>query len=107
VVDFGRGDDCVIHVAWSAGWINPTPPSQRLLASAEDAWRVFARVRPKLGVIYHYKDEAGLSDAVRKEYNGLFVVAKDLMVINIGNTVTWQREGLSGRSATDEDKSGR
>jgi hypothetical protein len=44
---------------------------------------------------------------VRKEYNGLFVVAKDLMVINIGNTVTWQREGFSGSSATDEDKFGR
>jgi ribonuclease Z len=107
LIDFARGADCLIHVAWSFGWKNPTPPSQRLLPSAEDAGRVFARVRPKLGVIYHYKDEAELSDAVRKQYNALFVVAKDLMVINIGNTVTWQREGFSGSSATDEDKFGR
>ena len=106
LIDFARDTDCLVHVAWSAGWKNPTPPSQRLLASAEDAGRVFATVRPKLGVIYHYKDEEGLSSAVRKEYSGPFVIAKDLMLINIGATVTW-RGGFSASSATDKDKSGR
>jgi ribonuclease Z len=92
LVDFARGTDCLIHAAWSAGWENPTPPSKRSIASAEDAGRVFAIVKPKLGVVYHYKDEVGLSEAVRKEYNGPFVIARDLMVINIGKTVTWERE---------------
>jgi ribonuclease Z len=92
LVYFAKGADCLIHAAWSAGWKNPTPPSQRSIASAEDAGRVFAMVKPKLGVVYHYKDEEGLSEAVRKEYTGPFVIAKDLMVINIGKTVTWERE---------------
>lgn len=92
LVDFAKGAECLIHAAWSAGWKNPTPPSKRSIASAEDAGRVFAMVKPKLGVVYHYKDEEGLSDAVRKEYNGPFVIGRDLMVINIGKTVTWERE---------------
>jgi len=78
----------------------------RSIASAEDAGRVFAIVKPKLGVIYHYKTEEGLSDAVRKEYNGPFVIAKDLMVINVGKTVTW--DGKSAADTTpDGDKSRR
>ena len=92
LVDFARDADCLIHAAWNAGWRNPSPPSKRSIASAEDAGRVFAIVKPKLGVVYHYKDEEGLSDAVRKEYKGPFVIARDLMVINIGRTVTWERE---------------
>jgi hypothetical protein len=46
-------------------------------------------VKPKLGVVYHYKNEEGLGDAVRKEYKGPFVIGRDLMVINLGKTVTW------------------
>jgi ribonuclease Z len=95
LVDFARDADCLIHAAWSAGWKNSTPPSKRSIASAEDAGRVFAIVKPKLGVVYHYKDEEGLGDAVRKEYKGPFVIAKDLMVINIGKTVTWERESAA------------
>src|SRR5947207_10420541 len=53
LVDLAKGADCLIHVAWSADWKNPTPPSKRSLASAEDAGRVFAAVKPKLGVVYH------------------------------------------------------
>jgi hypothetical protein len=81
----------------------PTPPSQRLIASAEDAGRVFAAVKPKLSVIYHYKDEEGLSDAVHKKYKGPVVVAKDLMTISIGKTVSWQHRS-SGNSTPDRDK---
>ena len=106
LVDFAKGTDCLIHAAWSAGWKNPAPPSQRSIASAEDGGRVFAMVKPKLGVVYHYKDEEGLEDAVRKEYNGPFVIAKDLMVINIGKTVTWNGKSSADRTP-DGDKSRR
>jgi len=92
LVDFAKGADCLIHSAWSAGWKNPTPPSKRSIASAEDAGRVFAMVKPRLGVIYHYKDEEGLGDAVRKEYEGPFAIARDLMTININKTVTYTIE---------------
>jgi ribonuclease Z len=102
LVDFTRDADCLIHAAWSAGWKNPTPPSKRSIASAEDAGRVFAIVKPKLGVIYHYKDEEELSDAVRKEYNGPFVIAKDLMAINIGKTVIWEREPAGAHALKDK-----
>jgi ribonuclease Z len=106
LVDFAKGADCLIHAAWSASSKNTTPPSRRSIASAEDAGGVFAIVKPKLGVVYHYKDEEGLSDAVRKEYNGPFVIAQDLMVINVGKTVTW--DGKSAADTTpDGDKSRR
>ena len=104
VVDFAKGADCLIHAAWSAGSQNTTPPSKRSIASAEDAGRVFAIVKPKLGVVYHYKDEDGLEDAVRKEYNGPFVVAKDLTIINVGKTVTWNGKSLAD-TTPDGDKS--
>jgi len=95
LVDFARDTDCLIHAAWSADRKNPTPPSKRSIASAEDVGRVFAMVKPKLGVLYHYKDEEGLRDAVRKEYNGPFAIGRDLMVINIGKTVTWNQSAAA------------
>jgi len=103
LVNFAKGADCLIHSAWSADSKNTTPPSKRSIASAEDAGRVFAIVKPKLGVVYHYKDEDGLEDAVRKEYNGPFVVAKDLTVINVGKTVTWNGK-FSADTTPDGDK---
>ena len=110
LVDFARGADCVIHAAWSAAWKNSTPPSKRSIASAEDAGRVFAIVKPKLGVVYHYKDEAGLEDAVHKECEGPLIIASDLMVINVGKTVTWNgkssTETIRGAINRDVDKSG-
>jgi ribonuclease Z len=106
LVDFAKGADCLIHAAWSASWKNPAPPSMRSIASAEDAGRVFAIVKPKLAVIYHYKTEEGLSDAVRKEYNGPFVIAKDLMVVNVGKTVTCDGKS-SADTTSDGDKSRR
>jgi len=102
LVDFAKGADCLIHAAWGAGWKSPTPPSKRSIASAEDAGRVFASVKPKLGIIYHYKDEQGLWDAVRKEYKGPLAVGKDLMTINVGKTVTSQ--GKSSAKSTLDDK---
>jgi ribonuclease Z len=102
IVDFAKGADCLIHAAWSAGSKNTTPPSKRSIASAEDAGRVFAIVKPKLGAVYHYKDEEGVSDAIRHEYKGPLVIAKDLMTIKIGQTVTWQEKSSSGTSSDDK-----
>ena len=48
-------------------------------------------VKPKLGVVYHYRDEEGLGERVHKKYKGPFVIARDLMTINIGKTVTWNQ----------------
>ena len=101
LADFARGAGSLIHAAWSPAWKNSTPPSKRSIASAEDAGRAFAILKPKLGVVYHYKDEEGPSDAVRKEYNGPFVIARDLMVINVGKTVTW-----NGKSSADTTPDG-
>jgi ribonuclease Z len=100
LVDFARGADCLIHAAWGTGWRNPTPPSNRSIASAEDAGSVFAMVKPKLGVVYHYKDKEGLWDAVRKEYKGPLVIGKDLMTINVGKTVTWHGKPSANGTST-------
>jgi len=89
LVNFAKGADCVIHVAWLAGSKNPTPKVLRSLASGEDAGRVFAAVKPKLAVVYHYKDDEGLAEAVRDQYRGLFVIAQDLMVIEVDRETTW------------------
>jgi hypothetical protein len=58
-------------------------------------------VKPKLGVVYHYKDEEGLWDAVRKEYQGPLVIGKDLMTIDVDNAVTWR-----GKSSTNSTPDG-
>jgi len=103
LVDFAKGADCLIHAAWSADHKNSMPPSKRSIASAEDAGRIFAIVKPKLGVVYHYKDEEGLWDAVRKEYQGPLVIGKDLMTINVGETVTCDGKPLAN-GTLDGDK---
>jgi ribonuclease Z len=102
LVNFAKGADCLIHAAWSAGSKNTTPPSQRSIASAEDAGRVFAIVKPKLGVIYHYKEEEGLLDAARKEYQGPLIMGMDLMTINVDQAVTWH--GKSSPESTSHDR---
>jgi ribonuclease Z len=82
--------DCLIHVAWSIGAKDATPPSQRSLASAEDAARVFAAVKPKIAVVYHYDDDDGMTDAIQAGYGGQFIIARDLTEIVIGQDVTWR-----------------
>jgi len=99
LVDFAKNTDCLIHSAWSAGWKNPAPPSQRSIASGEDAGRVFAIVKPKLAVVYHYKDEEGLGEAVRENYKGAFVIGRDLMRINVGEAITWNNKAVSPQTA--------
>jgi ribonuclease Z len=87
LVDFSKGADCLIHAAWVAH--SESPQRLRSIASGDDAGRVFAALKPKLAVAYHYKDEKGLADAVRGQYQGPFVIAKDLMVIEIDRETTW------------------
>ena len=87
LVDFSKGADCLIHVAWSAESVNRTPRHVRSLASVEDAADVFVAVRPKLGVISHYHQELGLLEAIRGKYKGRCIVAKGLTVIKIGKTI--------------------
>jgi len=55
---------------------------------------MFAAVRPKLGVIYHYRDEAGMAEAVRQEYKGEFVMG--MMVIEVGAKVKVQWKRFQG-----------
>ena len=82
--------ECLIHVAWSIDAKDSTPPSHRSLASAEDAARVFAAVKPKIAVVYHYDDDDGMTDAIKAGYNGQFIIARDLTEILIGQDVTWR-----------------
>jgi ribonuclease Z len=98
LLDFSKGADCLIHVAWMADSKNPAPMASRSLASAEDAGRAFEIVKPKLGVIYHYKDEEGLADAVRAGYQGAFVIAHDLMVIEIDRETTWRETSFGTKN---------
>jgi ribonuclease Z len=95
LIDFSKGVDCLIHVAWMVDSKNPTPAALRPLASVEEAASTFGLVKPKLGVIYHYKNEEGLAAAVRGQYNGPFVIAHDLTVIEIDQETTWH-EAPSG-----------
>ena len=91
LVKFARGTDCLIHSAWMVASRNPTPPSLRSIASAEDVARVFELTKPKLAVIYHYRSLEGVEEAIRARYGGRTVVAKDLMTIVIGGSITITR----------------
>lgn len=89
LVDHAKGTDCLVHVAWSTKSRDDTPTSNRSIATAEDAARVFAAAQPKLGVIYHYYDAEGIREAVGAGFKGRFVIGEDLMRIKIGRTITW------------------
>lgn len=87
LIDFSKGVDCLIHAAWVARSKNSE--ALRSIATGEDAGRIFAAVKPKLAVIYHYKDEEGLAEAIRERYHGPFVIGHDLMTIAIERQTTW------------------
>lgn len=96
LVDAAKGADCLLHVAWTVAANNPTPPSQRSIATAEDAARAFSLVRPRLAVVYHYRSEAGLASALRAGYSGPFLIAHDLTTISIGSNISWRNAPSSG-----------
>lgn len=90
LIRFAKGADCLLHVAWLSSSKNATPSSMRSLASTEDAGRVFASVRPRLAVIYHYREGKGIAEAIKTEYKGRFLIARDLTAIDISDDVTWR-----------------
>ena len=90
LIHFAKGTDCLIHSAWSISSENPTPPALRSIASAEEAAQVFSMTQPRLAVINHYKNPAGMREAIRAGYKGQFIIGKDLMTIHVGNVVTWE-----------------
>lgn len=77
------GADVLVHSAWMAEDRNPAPAASRSIASAEEAGRVFARVRPKVAVVTHYVDDDGLEEAIRKTYDGPLVIGRDRMAIDV------------------------
>ena len=84
------GADLILHAAWLPESRNPTPAALRTIASAEDAGRVFARLKPRLAVVYHYLDEAGLEAGVRRFYDGPFIVGHDQLVVELDDTIRWR-----------------
>jgi ribonuclease Z len=96
LIRFARGADCLIHAAWQANARNPTPADQRSIASADDAGRVFAIVKPKLAIVTHYQDPIGMAEEVHARYKGPFVMARDLMTVEIGSNVSWHFRESAG-----------
>ena len=99
LIKFAKGTDLLIHEVMPGA----TPESQRsgnersLIArwhhtNAEDAGRVFARVRPKLAVYTHLILGRSwtlqrIIDRTRTTYDGPLVIGEDMMVIEIGDEV--------------------
>jgi ribonuclease Z len=96
LVKRAKSVDCLIHAAWSAASTHPNPDSVHSIASAQEAAHVFAMTKPKLAVIYHYKSDEGMATAIGAEYKGAFVIAKDLMTIDIDHAVSWKNDASSG-----------
>lgn len=95
LVKFAKGADCLVQAAWTVSRNSSAPPA-RSIASAEDAAQIFTLARPRFAVVHHYKDEAGLANAIRSHYDGSFVIAKDLMTVVIERTITWKNGASSG-----------
>ena len=96
LVKRAKSVDCLIHAAWSVASTHPNPDSVHSIASAQEAARVFAMTKPKLAVIYHYKNDEGMAAAIGAEYKGAFVIAKDLMTIDIDHAISWKNDASSG-----------
>ena len=69
--------------------------------TAERAGEVFARVKPKLAVYSHIGRPSATEDdvmpATRKTYGGAVELGEDLMVIEVGETVTVRRPAAPSR----------
>jgi ribonuclease Z len=104
LIRFGKGADCLLHIAWLPDARNPTPPSERTVASAEDAGRIFEAVKPKLAVVYHYKNAEGIAEAVKTEYRGSLVIGQDLMAIDVGKEVTWRASSVHNSKGKSGEK---
>jgi ribonuclease Z len=101
LIEHARGVDLLIHEA-----IDPLEVRARLTklaatqaeidnivahpTTAEEAGVVFARVKPRL-VVYAHTTDADLITPARKSYSGPLEAGEDLMVIDIGDSVTVRR----------------
>jgi len=95
LIEHSAGADLLIYDVAAADESSSRPDIRRALSvhiSPEEAGTVFTRVRPKLAVYSHIVtfgvSEAQLVARTRKTYTGRLVVGRDLMSIDVGDTVT-------------------
>jgi len=103
LIRFAQGVDVVVHEVIAAEMqrarLKADPErAERVIAlhtTAEQAGEVFTRVKPKLAVYSHIAPVTATADDLipptRKTYAGPLEVGEDLMVIDIGDTVTVHR----------------
>lgn len=105
LIQCAHGVDVLVHEVIVAemfrarGQANPER-AERVIAhhtTAEQAGEVFARVQPRLAVYTHIGPVTATANELipptRKTYSGPLEVGEDLMVIDIGDTVTVRRGG--------------
>lgn len=101
---YANGADVVIHEVMSPGLIEQLrslyPRSaadfiSSIHTSAEEAGVIFSEISPKLAVYYHTRNDEStrksLLEETRQSYSGNLLVGEDLMVIDVGETVSWSR----------------
>jgi ribonuclease Z len=105
LIQWAQGVDVLVHEVIAADLFRARPHgnperTERIIAhhtTAEQAGEVFARVQPKLAVYSHIgpvtATATDLLPPTRKTYAGPVEVGEDLMVIEIGDTVTVRRGG--------------
>jgi ribonuclease Z len=106
-----RGADVVIHEVvapetYRRAGIAPAVAATIMAhhTTAEQAGEVFARVKPKLAVYSHIgrpsATEQDVIPATRKTYDGAVELGEDLMVIEVGATVTVRRPAAESSGST-------
>jgi ribonuclease Z len=105
LIQCAHGVDVVVHEVIVADLLRARPHgnpewTERIIAhhtTAEQAGEVFARVQPKLAVYTHIIPVTATANDLlpptRKTYTGPLEAGEDLMVIDIGDTVTVRRGG--------------
>ena len=103
LIEAAKGVDLLIHevVAIPENLFAVNPAMKRVEAhhtTAEDVGTVFSRVKPKMAALTHYVLTAGpgippitkqqVVERVRSTYSGPLVAGNDLMMIEVGDTVT-------------------
>jgi len=105
VIKYATGADLLIHeVAMAKPEVAQTESAKRILAhhtSPQEAGRVFSLAKPRLAVYAHISAAGGAGPtapqtpdyiaATRETYAGPLEMGEDLMTINIGDEVTFER----------------
>ena len=100
LVEASTGADVVIHEVFSPGLVNfvretfTEEIAEDIIALhtlGPEVGRVFSKTQTRLGVLTHLDNSpaglSGLEDQIKTEWNGDFVVAEDLMIIEIGEEI--------------------